>query len=332
MNNFDKLHAEQDEFIKKVFQEDKIVSQPVLDNFTSYIENSNIKVKRYSYKQRNIIFLLLILLIISVGYNIYLIAFKNDTSSSDSYSQNDNSTINIEENIDNENNSTLKNITNSTANTSKNETNNVTVANITLSEKNNRTYSEINVYELEDFIEEYSVGIERISYDKENLESNTILLLIAKKYFDTKSNKSSLSIDTTYASSIENIHTYLSELTGKDYSNVDHISSYNNYIGYASSSNSYIYGKDYTNISKEIYDCSEVTVIDEENDIYTAAAKVTRTVDEEKTDYEITFTFKVNENYTYQKYNILSLKAKNTSFSRDNTIHLVDFSEEEDEN
>ena len=76
MDGFEKLHAEQDEFIKKTLQADKIVSQPVFENFSAYMETSNIKVKRYSYKQQKIIITLLVLLLISVGLNIYLFVVK----------------------------------------------------------------------------------------------------------------------------------------------------------------------------------------------------------------------------------------------------------------
>ena len=75
MDNFDKLHAEQDAFIKGIFHEDKIVSQPVLDSFEQYLEKTKIKADKYTHKQKRIILLLIILLLISVGYNIYLTLF-----------------------------------------------------------------------------------------------------------------------------------------------------------------------------------------------------------------------------------------------------------------
>ena len=75
MDNFDKLHADQDAFIKGVFHEDKIVSQPVLDSFEQYLEKTKIKADKYTHKQKRIILLLIILLLISVGYNIYLTLF-----------------------------------------------------------------------------------------------------------------------------------------------------------------------------------------------------------------------------------------------------------------
>ena len=55
MDNFNKLHQEQDNFIKKTLQQDKIVNQPILDNFATYIEKSNIKVKKKSSPFKKII-------------------------------------------------------------------------------------------------------------------------------------------------------------------------------------------------------------------------------------------------------------------------------------
>ena len=75
---------------------------------------------------------------------------------------------------------------------------------------------DVNIDELKEFFQKYSLGIQRISFEEETLESNTILLFIAKEYFDSKSNKSSLNVDTNYAATLENVHKYLSELTGKD--------------------------------------------------------------------------------------------------------------------
>ena len=40
----------------------------------------------------------------------------------------------------------------------------------------------------------------------------------------------------------------------------------------------------------------------EKNGLYTATADVTRTIDKEITNYEITFTFTINEHFTYEKY------------------------------
>lgn len=334
MDNFDKLHAEQDAFIRNVFHEDKIISQPVIENFSNYIENSNIKAQKYTYKQKHLITFLIIVLMISVGYNIFLTFYhKTDSSNNNqaviSNEIKDNLRNNIKNEINNEEN------TNTTV-IEENTTNNIKIANVTEAPKQKINYDKLDLNALKDLMNTYSLGIQRLSYDEENLESNTILLFIAKEYFDTNSSKSGLHVDTKYAQTVKNIHTYLTELTGNDYNNIDYIHSFNNYIGYAPSNKAYVFGKDSNSITREKYECSDITITNETDGLYTAKATVTRTIDKEDTVYEITFTFKLNENYVYQPFNIKSLKAKNTSFYPDNTVHLVSQESlaetEEDEN
>lgn len=272
--------------------------------------------EKKSKKQLYISIILLIVLIIVVALNIYILISKNNN--------NTNSTLSLEN---------LNNVQNN-ANTIFNEINEQNISNNSADISNTNSIvvdftDGLDTEELRKFMESYSVGIQRISFEEENLESNTILLFIAKQYFDSNTNKSSLEINTNYAPTVKNIHKFLSELTGKDYSNIEYLPSYANYIGYLSSSKSYEFGSDYTNIKREIYTCSDLSIIDESNGLYTAKANVSRTIDKEITNYEITFTFTINEQFTYQKYCIKSLKIKNTSFYPDNTIHLVDTSSEE---
>lgn len=342
MDNFNRLHQEQDEFIKKTLQEDKIVNQPILDNFATYIENSNIKVKKKSSPVKAIIFILLLVIIFICIYLEF--EKKVFTNIFNSNSNNTHAIIDTNTSIQDEvsnitNTQILNNVSNEISNSSKNNTidNNVIVADLTPnnnSNSSNSNSSNFDLDELKSLVESYSVGIQRITPDKETLESNTILLFIAKEFFDSSSPKASLKVDTKYAATLENMHTYLKELTGKNYSNTDYISSYKNYIGYSVATKSYIFGKDSSIITNEKYECSDLEITDESNGLYTATASVTRTVDDVKTNYEVTITFMINSNYTYQKFNVKSLKAKNTSFYPDNTVHLVDQSSivEEDEN
>ena len=183
---------------------------------------------------------------------------------------------------------------------------------------------EVNLDELKTLIEQYAVGIQRIEYQYENLESNTILLFIAKRFFDTNSSKSSLNVDTKYASTATNFHKYLTELTGKKYNNVEYISSYTNYIGYSKTNKAYVLGKDSSVITNEDYVCTAIEVIDKQDDVYTGRAIIRRTANDVKTVYQITFNFKLNTDYEYQKYQILSLNAINSSFFPDNTVHLIE--------
>ena len=182
---------------------------------------------------------------------------------------------------------------------------------------------DIDLDELKTLIEQYAVGIERIDYQYENLESNTILLFIAKRFFDTNSSKSSLDIDTKYASTASNFHKYLTELTGKKYKDIEYINSYTNYIGYSKTNKAYVLGKDSSIITNENYVCTAIEVVDKENDLYTARAIIRRTANDVKTVYQITFNFKLNKDYEYQKYHITALNAINSSFYPDNTVHLV---------
>ncbi len=278
---------------------------------------------KVSKKQLIILFILIIVLLVAVGLNVYILAFKKESNSSEQ-NNTSNSTSAKTENISNE--------------TSENTVDNSVNSNSTIDVSNTSSIvidftDDVELSELYALMENFSVGIQRVSLDEENLESNTILLFIAKKYFDSHSNKSSLEINTKYAPTVENIHQYLTELTGHNYKDQERIQSYTNYIGYSKSTQSYMFGKDYSTITKESYRCVTLSIIDEKDDgTYTAKADIIRTIDKEETNYEVTFDFTVNQNYTYEKYCIKSLQVKNTSFYPDNTLHLVDTSVEEDEN
>lgn len=376
MDGFEKLHNDQDEFIKKTLQEDKIVSQPVFDNFSVYMDKTKVKVKRYSYKQQKIIIILILLLAASVGLNIYLAVVKdtpititNIFQPAQDYNYRPD-ILDYENIISNEVENTVENVIDNTVDNSidntvtnnikidaiilentvsKNETN-TSVQNVVENEKNEvsntsvskpektepektpppKEYKEIDNAQIKSFVNQFAIGINKLNLkDTSNLESNTILLYIAQQYFSKQSNTSaSLSVNTDYASSNTNFHKFLSEFTANDYSKTDYIKSYNNYIGYISRSKAYVYGNDYSILAKEKYNCDSVTITNKENDTYTATAKVSRTYindkkEEEKNGYEITFTFKINNNYKYQKYKLLSLDSKLVSGDVETVIHLI---------
>lgn len=350
MDGLEELHKEQDTFIKNTLQEDKLVNQPIFESFNAYMEQSNIKVKKYSYKQQKIIIFLILLLLVSVGLNVYLgivkqtpVTITNISEPAHNIEDKDPETIenDKEENLTNiviedttivdSTENTVENIVE--VNTESNETTNTIIEEqekIEPEEPVNTTltpaiFTDIDTKEVESFVNQIAIGINKLKFnDTTNLESNTILLYIAQQYFNAKSsNSNSLSVDASYSSTTDNIHKFLSELTITDYSNIDYLKSYTNYIGYASRSKSYIYGNDYSVIGKEKYKCKDVTITNKEDNIYTAEANVTRTYEGEESTYKITFTFKVNNNYKYQKYKLLSLKSKITSSSVDNAIHLV---------
>lgn len=270
-------------------------------------------------KNKRILIILILILIITTIINIYIVISRKQNNNSENTTQKQ--LIEVVK----DNTSNTSQVTNTII--EKNVSNSSNTIRVDTSDTNSIVVDftdDLDLNEVKNLMENYAVGIQRISFEEENLESNTILLFIAKQYFDSNSNKSSLEIDTNYAPSATNIHKYLSELTGKDYSNIEYIQSYGNYIGYAANSKSYIFGNDYNYITRESYRCSDISIVNEENGLYTATTDITRTLENQDTNYEVTFTFTINSNYTYEKYCIKSLKVKNTSFYPDNTVHFVE--------
>ena len=65
------VDQERDGYIKKVLQEDKIMSKPVVEKTDSYLNNNKVKMRRYSKRQKNWFKVVLVLLIISLAVNVY---------------------------------------------------------------------------------------------------------------------------------------------------------------------------------------------------------------------------------------------------------------------
>lgn len=275
--------------------------------------------------------------------------FENTISNELENTIENDTTNTIDNTIDNTISNTVENIVDNTTNTTKINTS-VSVSNTV--DKNSSTIKnevpseiiivpetkdpepiippEIDLGQIKTFVNQFAIGINKLNLeDTKNLESNTILLYITQQYFSKQSNSSaSLSVNTDYASSSTNFHKFLSEFTANDYSKIDYIKSYNNYIGYISRSKAYVYGNDYSILSKEKYNCDSVTITNKNDGVYTAVATVSRTYVndkkvEEKNSYEITFNFKINDDYKYQKYKLLSLKSKLVSGDVETVIHLV---------
>ncbi len=284
------------------------------------------KPKKNGFKIFLIVIIFLILLLsVGLNYYFYSVYIKNNTSTKNNSEEyiggmvSDNNNTNNSVEFDDNSQTDL-------GNTSRPQNMAVDSTIIDLTPEINEDILEeddIDLDELKTLIEQYAVGIERIDYQYENLESNTILLFIAKRFFDTNSSKSSLDIDTKYASTASNFHKYLTELTGKKYKDIEYINSYTNYIGYSKTNKAYVLGKDSSIITNENYVCTAIEVVDKENDLYTARAIIRRTANDVKTVYQITFNFKLNKDYEYQKYHITALNAINSSFYPDNTVHLV---------
>ena len=271
------------------------------------------------------IVLLILIVLLSGGLNYYFYTVYIKNSGSNNQNNNDYISGMVQDNTittDEFNSNTTVDIDNTTK--PLNIASNSTIVDLTVDDKESDKDENVDLDELKTLIEQYAVGIQRIEYTYENLESNTILLFIAKRYFDTNSSKSSLTLDAKYASTAENFHKYLSELTGKKYKNIEYIKSYTNYNGNSKTNKAYVLGKDSSIITNEDYVCTAIEVVDRQDDLYTARAIIRRTADNVKTVYQITFNFKINSDYEYQKYQIVSLNAINSSYYPDNTVHLIE--------
>jgi len=179
--------------------------------------------------------------------------------------------------------------------------------------------------EIKELLELYSIGINRIKNDEDNLESNTILLYIAKSYFDTH-NSVSIDIDTKYATTVKNVHKFLSELTSRKFDEKSRIKSYSNIIGYSTKTNSYSVGSDISFLKNEEYSVSDISYEKNDDDTYSGTARIIRKSknddDTEFTHYDATFDFSINEDYTYSKYKILNIDVENIDHDVDNTRHF----------
>jgi len=349
-----KIDSSFDQYIKNTVQKDEFFDIYTQDEINRYINKSTIKVKKYSYKQRKIIAILVLLLIISVGYNIYQAFFKDTTVEKATPTSSQNIVTDKETTVKNEvkkekeekkenkvENEVVENtveVENTVVENTVEETNTVSnTSNVNLVKRDIEVSKDVDLNELEAYIQNYyCYGLNRINYEEDTLESNTALLLIAYKYFSQISAKNMLP-DVSYAQTTENYHKYLSELTGKDYSKYTSIRSFTNVIGYLGSSKSYAPGADISIFDDEKYIVSDIEITDQQGKQYTGKFTIKRIVpvqvevkkkvfetQDEVTEYTATIVFEVNDSYSYQKYKIVSLKANNTSFYPDNTKHLVE--------
>lgn len=208
----------------------------------------------------------------------------------------------------------------------ENETNTTEESNtLVVSLNSDENSNEPKEDEIKELLELYSIGINRIKNDEDNLESNTILLYIAKSYFDTH-NSVSIDIDTKYATTVKNVHKFLSELTSRKFDEKSRIKSYSNIIGYSTKTNSYSVGSDISFLKNEEYSVSDISYEKNDDDTYSGTARIIRKSknddDTEFTHYDATFDFSINEDYTYSKYKILNIDVENIDHDVDNTRHF----------
>lgn len=290
--------------------------------------------KRVSFKLFKVIFILLLLAIIIILSTIVVIAIKNpaelynlplvgsyfsqiaDAKDPETEPESENTNTLVEEDDENENEEDENQNTET-----EEKPDEVTVISI------NENYKDLEPKEeeLKELFENYSVGINRIDDNTNNRENNTVFLYVAKNFFDSR-NMATLDIDTKYASTKDNIHKYMSELSTHDYTEDEPLITYTNLVKYVDKKKSYDLGPDISLLKREKYSVADIDFSDNGDGTYSGTAYVLRSIkmDEEReiTHYNITYKFKINDDYTYSKYKLLSFSATNKDFYPDNTYHL----------
>lgn len=346
---------EKDEFIRKTLNADTFIAtgEEAKEKIKKDVKISKIKQKKYTYGERRFMRFLAFVLIISVGTNVYLVENKVDFAGL--FKQNKEQkvlqSVSIEDNIalNNIEQKTTKEDSISENKILSNEAvKNVVVSN-TLSEKNDVVQSQISEKKhisvtekgldeelLKSELENYAITVGRYD-DANDLEKNTIILLIANNFFNnnvTKSTGLDISASNKYAMTESNVHLFIKELIGVELDNP--LSSYVNYMKYNAGSKFYSSGEKSTELKDEKYKISNLNVLSSNNNEYTLEGNLHRIskvkmVDKTKTweeqieaDYTLNVTIVINEEYTYVPYLIKEYKAELKPGQEDNINRLVD--------
>lgn len=332
------IKEQRDAFIKEKLSNDKTILEPSLNVCDNYLNDTKIKQKKYTRKQKNIILFILILLIVSCGFNVYFLmnpkanikyeAEKQNTTSNENYQIINNSE---ENSISNENSVEIiisNDINNNTVNNNNTVSNELTINATT---KDLLDLPELTSEEFKKILELYALGIHRI-YDtnSDETEKNTIKLLTVLRYLDycSQNNKTS---STKYASLKENVYLCLNELTKTNYP-VEILPTYNEFIKYNNNSNSFSYGDNSSLLTNERYEILELKPYEASNGRYNIETKIKRTVkyNEDITiedTFNVKFVVSLNSDYTYSKYKIEAMYFENENKNMPNrTYNLLDTS------
>jgi len=339
---------EKDEFIRKVLSNDKVMAsgEEAKNRVKKEIDVSKIKLKKYTFGERRFIKLLGVLLVVSLVSNAYLI--KNRNAKLNETANNEPEIVKsvmVKDNLENKvNNEITSEVNNETENTT---IENVTPNTITVPKVEEVTTpiqdTELDEEVLKEELERYSVSIGRFTEDADQLEKNTILLLIANDFFNNKVSENtglSISAGSKYAMTADNVHLYLKELTGLEVENF--LNSYVNYMKYNEKSKFYSSGPNSTDLKDEKYNISNMQVIPSSNSEYVIKGDLeresiveykekTKTWEEEiKAQYSFEATIILNKNYTYTPYYIKDFKAELKPEQVDNIDRLVDIEVQEE--
>lgn len=351
---------EKDEFIKKRLMEDKLMvsKEQVGVQIKNDIDSSRITIRKHTYLERYLMVLLVVLLMISVICNVYLIKSRYSNSGianneldgqADEYAQKSilvDITPTIENVIENSIpdmvvlDETDKDIETDNSDISEKEELVPPLTEIKDSKKANG----IDEEDIKNELTNYALTIGRYGSDASDLEKNTILLLIANDFFNSRvsTNKGlEISSNGKYSMTGKNVHKFIEELIGLQVN--DHLDSYVNYMKYNNNSKFYSAGTDSTKLKDEKYEITSMKITDSdvsgEYKVIGNINKKSKVEIKEKTgtrleDIEANYSFEAiltenNDDYTYLQYQIKDFVTELRPGEEDNINRLVDISEQE---
>lgn len=346
---------EKDEFVRKTLNADTFMTtgEEAKEKIKRDVKISKIKQKKYTYGERRFMRLLTFVLLVSVGANVYLVKNKVDFAGllKQNKEQDVVKSVSIEDNItlDNKEQKVVNKNSFSENKIISNETAKNIIAENPAIEKTNTIQSEISEIEhisvkekgldeelLKSELESYAITIGRYD-DANDLEKNTVILLIANDFFNNNVSKNiglEISADNKYAMTESNVHLFIKELTGVKLEKP--LASYVNYMKYNSGSKFYSSEEKSTELKDEKYEISNLNVVSSKDNEYVLEGNLHRTSkvemsDKTKTweeqveaDYSLKVTIAINKEYTYVPYLIKEYKAELKPGQEDNINRLVD--------
>ena len=323
------IDQERDGYIKKILQEDKIMSKPVIEKADSYLDNNKVKMRRYSKRQKNWFKVVLILLIISLAVNVYQFTGGDLSEIGEFISSHfkKNPTPEIIEDVDFIDNTVPENKTPGgvvTTSPFDNKVENKTSSSVKFEDINSVDKSqELNVdtNSLSTLLNSYAYVLGRINEDEK--EITTAYVLVANDYLTRlQKAQNSLQVNSALARTYTNFNNALTEMYSEYNFNIKDC--YPEYLSFTEATNAYSSREEFNGkINQEKYSIKNLKVTNKLGNEYRGVATITREYDGINSTFDIVFNFVENTNYTYSKYKITSYELEEGNV--DNTTRLISF-------
>ncbi|MBR3512270.1 MAG: hypothetical protein IKN74_04855 [Clostridia bacterium] len=325
------VDQERDRYIKKVLQEDKIMSKPVVEKTDSYLNNNKVKMRRYSKRQKNWFKVVLVLLIISLAVNVYQFTGGDLSEIGEFISSHfkKNPTPEIVEDVDFVDNTVPENKTPGGVVTTlpfDNKVENKTSSSVKFEDINSVDKAqELNVdtNSLSTLLNSYVYVLGRINDDEK--EITTAYVIVANDYLTRlQKAQNSLQVNSALARTYNNFNNALTEMYSEYDFNIKDC--YPEYLSFTEATNAYFSREEFNGkINQEKYSITNLKVTNKLGSEYRAVATVTRDYNGIISTFDVVFNFVENTNYTYSKYKITSFRYELEEGNVDNTTRLINF-------